>query len=201
MSYTNETKIENYLMLDIDPSFSAQVVLWISAVEKYINNYTGVKDGFESAVASIKYFDGNGKTEIDIDEFTSITTVEILESNGSSVESTLTEGLDNDYIEFPYNETKKYRLVINPGSTVGTWSYGNKRIKITAIWGADTSVPADISLAATMLLGSIIEKGAKGGKIRSESLGDYSVSFENIDDSAQSLGVKKILDRYKILTL
>ena len=44
----------------------------------------------------------------------------------------------------------------------------------------------------------VIEKGLKGGKISSETLGDYTVSFDNVN---VSIDVKRILDRYKIYIL
>ena len=200
MAYTTKSKIEVYIMTDIDASFSSQISSWISAAELYINNYIGKKDGFESA-SSEKQFDGNGKREIDIDEFTELTTVQILEANGDDVEWTLTEGLENDYVAYPYNDTPKYRLIIVPNSSVGAWYRGKKRIKITAVWGHSTSVPADIELAATMLVGAILEKGIRGGKVRAEALGDYSITYADVDEVAHTMGVEKILDKYKVYKL
>lgn len=197
---TNESKIEKYMMIDIDSSFSSQITDWINAVELYINNYTGIEDGFESA-SSIKYFNGNNEREIIIDKCTEITTIEVLEADGGDVEWTLTEGMESDYITFPYNKTPIFKLILRPSAQIGSWYKGNKRIKITAHWGQSSSVPKDIELAATMLVSSIIEKGLRGGKVGSESLGDYSISYVDIDDSAQVLGVKRILDKYKIFKL
>ena len=71
MPYTTETKIENYLLTDIDASLSSQVSDWITAAENWINNYTGKV--FETA-SSVKYFDGNGKTALIVDDFITMTT-------------------------------------------------------------------------------------------------------------------------------
>ena len=199
--YTTETKVENYLMIDIDPSMSSQISDWISAVERYINDYTERKNGFESAAATAKYFDGNGLREINVDEFVSLTSVQVLESNGGDVEWTLTEGWENDYIAYPYNDTPQYRLQLTTNSQIGAWFSGEKRIKITAVWGYSSTVPKDIELAATMLVASIVEKGLRGGTVQSESLGDYSISYGNVDATAEVMGVKKILDKYKIFKL
>jgi len=201
MAYTTETKVENYLMVDIDPTMSSQISDWISAVERYINDYTERKHGFEATAATTRYFDGNGLREINVDEFVSLTSVEILESNGSDVEWTLTSGWDNDYIAYPYNEVPQYRLVLTANSQVGAWFSGAKRIKITAVWGYSSTVPKDIELAATMLVASIVEKGLRGGTVQSESLGDYSISYGSVDATAEVMGVKKILDKYKIFRL
>lgn len=198
--YTNKGAIQNYLMIDIDSSFDTQVTTWITAVQNYINNYTGKKDGFESA-AETRYFDGNDKREIDVDDFTSLTSVQIIEANGDDVEYTLSEGQDNDYIIYPYNDTPQYRLILTANSQVGAWYGGKKRIKITGVWGHSTSVPKDIELAATMLVSGIIKKGLTGGEIQSESLGDYSVTFASMDVVAENMGVMEILDRYKVYEL
>ena len=168
--YTTETKIENYLMTDIDPSFSAQVVLWITAATNYIDNYTQKK--FEGTTET-RYFDGNNKREIIIDDFTILTSVQILQVNSDDTEYTLVEGLNDDYITYPYNETPYYKLVMVASSSVGIWLSGPKRIKLTGIWGHSATVPEDIELVATMLVAEIIKQGRDSGKIRSETLGDY----------------------------
>lgn len=198
--YTNKGTIQNYLMIDIDTSFDTQINTWITAVGSYIDRYTGRKDGFESASAT-RYFDGNGKREIDIDECTSITSIQVLEANGQDVEFTLSEGLEADYVTYPYNTTPIYRLKLVTSAQLGAFYSGKKRVKITAVWGNTTSVPKDIELAATMLVGSIIDKGLKGGKVQAEALGDYSVTFANVDETAQAIGVKSILDKYKLFNL
>ena len=197
--YTTKGKIQNYLAVDINDSLDSQLADWISAVVIYIDNFTG--KSFEETADEIRYFDGNGKSEIQIDDFISITSVEILQLNSTDVDYTLTEGQASDYITYPYNDIPKYRLQMTTSSQIGTFLKGEKRIKITATWGHSSTVPKDIELAATMLVSSIIEKGMKGGTIMSESLGDYSVSFANIDTLSSSVGVKEILSKYKIWEL
>jgi len=196
MAYTTETKIENYMMTDIDPSFSSQVSDWITAATNYIDKYTD--KSFEGA-SETRYFDGTNKTEIIVDDFVSLTSVQILQVNSDDVEYTLTEGLDDDYILYPYNETPYYKLMMVPSSQVGVWLPGPKRIKLTGTWGHSSNVPKDIELAATILVSDVIKQGRDSGKITSESLGDYSVTYDTLDESATRLGVKQILDQYKIL--
>ncbi len=200
MAYTTETKIENYMMIDIDSSLSSQVSDWISAATLYIDSYTGKKDGFESA-SEERSFDGSGKRIQRIDDFTSLTTIQILEFNSEDVELNLTEGWNNDFISLPHNDVPQYELLMSPNSNIGFWSAGQRRIKITGIWGHSTSVPSDIELSATMLVAKVIEKGQRGGNISSERLGDYSVTFTTLDEEATKLGIKPILDTYKLLEL
>lgn len=198
MAYINKSQIENYLMTDIGDTFDTQIANWISSAETYINNYTGHRNGFEEVVASVKYYDGNGLREISIDECIEVTIVQILEANSSDVEWTLTEGHGSDYIVYPYNEIPVYKIKLVNTAEVGAFYKGKKRIKITAKWGYKSTVPEDIKLATTILVSGIVEQGLKGGKVKSESLGDYSVAFEMMKDTPNMLSVHKILDNYKI---
>jgi len=203
MAYTTKEKIENYIMSDIDISFDTQVSKWISAVERFINKYTGKPEGFEADVAfSTKYYDGSGKREIFIDDFTEIESVEILALDSTDVEYTLTEGENSDYITYPYNTTPKNKLLLTLNSEVGAFYSGNKRIKISAKWGDAASLYEDIELAATILVGEIVKEGRDGGQILSESLGDYSAQFEIMDGLLMRMSnVKRLLDNYRILEI
>ncbi len=198
MAYSDEGKVENYLTIDIDNSFSSQIATWADAVDLYIDKFVGKTFADEGEIT--KNYDGNGRREIDIDNFMSLTSVEILEITGTDTDFTLTEGRANDFITFPYNETPKFRLILTPTASIGSWSKGKNRIKITGRFG-ETSVPKDIELAATMLLAGIVEKGLKGGTIASEDLGDYSVTYKEIDMISSVMGVKEILSKYKIYKL
>jgi len=199
MSYTKKGQIQNYLAIDIDTSLDSQITDWITAVSNYIDRYTG--KSFEQSSSEIRYFNGSGRKDIDIDDFLSLSSVQILDSNASGVAFTLSEGRDNDYITYPYNDTRKYRLILTVNAQVAIWSIGKQRIKITGVWGESSTVPKDIELAATMLVAGIVEKGLKGGSVQSESLGDYSVTFKNIDDISSVMGVREILNHYKIYEL
>lgn len=200
MPYTDEGKVENYLTIDIDNSFSAQIVDWAESIDLYINKYCGKT--FADSGVETRYFDGLGTRELDIDDFSSLNTVQILGVTTDDVEFTLTEGKANDYLVFPYNDDDvvKYRLILTIVASIAKWPTGNRRIKIAGTWGR-TTVPKDIQLAATMLLAGIVEKGIKGGSVQSESLGDYSVTYKAVDDISSVMGVKEILDKYRIFTL
>ena len=197
MSYTTENKVEAYLMIDIDPSMSSQMDDWISAVEAWIENYTGRT--FE-AVSEIRYYDGNGKRELYIDPVIDITSFETLNVDGS-VDDTLAEGHDEDYLLYPLNESPKYIVKLVTGAGIGSFPKGMRRVKITGNFGQTSAVPKDVELAATMLVGKIVKEGIKGGQTKSEALGDYRVSYQDIDEIADSLEIKNILNHYKKIVL
>ncbi len=198
MAYANEGNVETYLTIDIDNSISGQITDWSTAVDEYIDSYCNRT--FGNVGNQVRYFDGVGGKELDIDFFQTINTIEILEYNSDDVMFTLVEGRENDFFVYPYNEAKKHRVILTNSSTPGAWPSGKKQIKIDADWGL-ANVPKGIELAATMLLAGIIEKGLKGGSVRSESLGDYQVEFKELDDISSVMGVKEILGRFMIYEL
>ena len=195
MSYANEGKLEDYLTIDIDNSLSPRIAEWALAVDLYIDKFCNRT--FKDEGTETRYFDGDGSLELDIDNFQSLNTVEILEPNSDDAMFTLSEGREQDYVVYPYNGIPKYRLIMTPVSKSGNWKKGVRNIKINGDWGR-LAVPEDIQLAATILLAGIIEKGLKGGSVQSESLGDYSVSFKEADDISNVMGVKDILSQYKL---
>lgn len=193
--YTNKSKISNYLMIDINASFDSQINNWISGIEAYINNYCGCE--FETESASNKLYDGNGTREILIDELLTLTKIEILDEDGN-VDYTL----DNDdyYWLYPANDTPKKRIVINSANApIGWFSKGNQNVKITGNFGYSSSVPTDIELIATKLVAGIIgEKNLDiAGEIKSEKLGEYAVSMQDISKMANHLEIIEVMNKYR----
>ncbi len=196
--YTSKTILEKYLLTDIDSSFDTQITNWITATKEYIDWYTG-KD-FDQTTED-RFFDGNAKRILKVDDFTSINTLLILDTSGDTT-FTLTEGASNDFLIYPYNEDPKYEIRLTVSSTTGNFLKGLKNIKINADWGHKSSIPKDIELAATILLAEIVKQGRDGGLAESEDLGDYSTTFETFNPQTTRITeVRSILDRYKILEL
>ena len=196
-SYTTKAKIEAYMGKDIDNSLDTAVSEWIKAASRLINRYTN--NSFDNQ-EEVRYYNGNGEREILIDSFSSITSVDTLEQDGSTVNTSLTE--DSDYFAFPLNSDIQYKLILTPDASIGVFTKGIKRLKVTANFGetigdGDTNTPEDVVLVATMLTADIVTNnitGSGSGAISSESLGDYSISYDN-DVEANALR----LDNVKII--
>lgn len=206
-AYTTKSKIESYSNQTIDNSLTSYVNELIQAAGRLTDKYTN--NSFESQDET-RYYDGNGQRELIIDSFTSITSVEILEYETDDVMNTLTEGKSDDFVTWPYNEDVKYKLIMTPDSSVAGFYEGKRRVKIVAKFGntkTDLTTPEDIVLANTIMvvdaLSNVLTGSAAG--INSESLGDYSVSYDNSQiDAEQNIdmsNVKMILDHYKIREL
>jgi len=196
MAYTTEQKVKNYLGISSlpDPLTSAALEDFINAVDAFIDNYCNRT--FESSDTS-KYYDGSGSSELLIDDLISLTKIEILDDDGNVNE---TIDSSDEYWLYPENKTPKNRIVLNADNApIAVFPKGNQNIKITGTFGYQSSVPDDIVLAATKLVAGIIEeKYIKDvGSIKSEKLGEYSVTIQDIKETGRNLGVFDILDRYR----
>lgn len=194
--YTTEAKIENYLQITIDDSISAYVSDWINWVSKYIDRYTGTT--FETS-SQTYYYDVRGmQSRLFIDDCTAITSLQLLDEDGN-VEDTLTE--NSDFWLYPLNKTTKNEIRLDPYGKYAVFPYtGSKKVKVTATFGVENTVPADIEMVATQMVGDLIRQNsseAKGKK--SETLGEYSVTYENI--SKYSIPYASILDLYRCPTI
>jgi hypothetical protein len=189
--YTTIGQIQNYLLTDIDLAFQTQVNDWIAQVEKYIDQKTG-RNFVADATDSIRSYDGNGISELLIDDCVSITKIEIRSTDGEVLEDDLVAG--TDYFLEPSNETPKNQIRLYGY----IFSKGIQNIKITGKWGFSSTVPADIMTAATVLVANIINfSNQSDGEIQSMAVGRYTVSFKDkkqIEDFEQ---VEEILDSYK----
>jgi len=193
MAYTTKGAIEKYLINTIDSSYDAQIAEWITAAQQFIDNFTG--RSFE-ATSAIRYFDGSNLKDLFLDDFVSITAFDSLKTDGT-VEKSLVE--NTDYYALPYNDTPKTHLRVRPTGYYGSFPSGTRNMKITASWGYSTTVPELIKNAATKIIAGIIQEGdyKVNRPIKSEKIGDYAISYEQLKDLANSLGIEKILEQYK----
>lgn len=201
-NYTNQAKVQDYLGENIPSSIAtATLASWFLAVDTWIENYTN--ESWKDIASDTRYYDCDGGTEIYIDNFEGTPTeVTTLDADGDD-DQTLT--VNEDYRVYPWNDnvnkTVKNRLVLIAGNNrIGYWPRGERRLKVTATYGM-TTAPADICLAATKLMGDILQKRMKGGKTKSEKVGDVQFVYGTIDESAEALGIYNILDNYRVPVL
>jgi len=193
--YTSKSFIQNYLLVNIDTSFDTWIDEMISAADAYIDNYCNTS--FESSTET-RYFDGNGSNELILDDLLTVTSLQFLDSNGVDLDDTLTES--DDFFLYPYNETCKHKIVLNPEGDQAEFPRGSHRIKITGTWGKSSTAPADIKLVSTKLVAGIIEVGKSGEvTLKSEKIGEYAVTYGELKESSQD--ITDILNRYRTSNL
>jgi len=195
MAYLTEGDLENYLVQDIDNTFSAWIATVIGMVEAYVDQYCGTD--FENSGSTDKYFDGSGTKELVVGELQSVSALTVLDINGTALQS-LTEG--TDYYLYPLNETIKNKVVLSDGGALAAFPDRIRAVKVTGVFGHST-VPAPIKLAAARLAAHIVNEGLKGGRVSSETLGSYTISYQKIDEDSDVLGIKTILNMYREIRL
>ena len=184
--YTSKTKLENYTLQTIDTSFDEQITDWIESIEKFIEKFTG-RTFIADTTASEKVYDGEGGSKQKFDEFISLTKVEIGEDTKTEIES-------DNYRIYPNNDERKNKIQLKENY----FTKGYQNVTITAKWGYSINCPADLTLAATTLLAGIINysNDAKG-KIRSESIGRYTVAYTDDQGWQDFKRAMMILNSYK----
>jgi len=186
--YCSKNDIERYLLVDIDSSYDEQINEWIEVVENMIDNYTG-RNFIADTEASVRNYDGDGTHELLIDDCIEVEKVEIGDTEDEK------EEIDPDYYYvYPYNETPKTRIYYD-----GIFTYGHKNVYVTAKWGYSSECPADIKLAATILVSLIIEEAWQSeGETQTESIGSYSITYKKTEKNQSKFEMaKSILDKYR----
>lgn len=197
LGYTSEEVIEKYIGSSIDSSYSDQIDAWISQMEQYINKYTG-RVFIADTSATVRYFDGKIRrdySEIYIDENIDITEDILVYDCNGDLYYTLVE--DTDFYTYPYNELPIRKVIIIPSTSKGFLS-GIKNIKVTAKWGYSETVPPEIEFVTMVLTAGIINfsNNKTPSKVKSEKLGDYSISFRDDKHQNDYKRAMEILNNY-----
>lgn len=213
MPYISKSEVEQYLGISIDSTLQTFLDTLIAMAQEYIEIYCGggeiEKRIFDAAdVDSTRYYDGKGLTRLKIDDLRSITSLEV-----DGVDLTK----DDDYYLYPLNavaDGKPYewieliqpetRISGNTNSRIEVTSpyiFENKQKNVTAVgkFGYSTAVPKIVKVAALRLVCAVIRENIGDSdikKITSESIGDYSVGYQDVKDAALSAKVGEMLDLF-----
>jgi len=182
MLYTDKTAVQNYVLTNIDASFNAQVTEWITAMSRFMDRYTGrtlVED-----TADTRVFDGNGERELVIDEVCDITAVTV---GGTTITP----------YEYPANSAAKYRLELD----TDVFTRGKQNVAVTGHFGHYTALPDDIKFACTVLVAGIVQNSNnQDAGVKSEKVGQYSVTYHDEGQRADFKRAMTILDLHKRLS-
>ena len=192
--YTNKEKLQIFLNDTISNSDAIEA---IESAEAMIDLYTGRNFKADSTDVE-RYFNGDGKSELCIDECISISKVEVgLDEWGDNF-LIKTKGGFNGYYLLPENYEARGLPINALLLRNDRWTTGKMNHRITAKWGFSKQPPLGIVTAATILAGGVYNynRGSGGGTIQSESIGSYSVSYATDKDGgwAEYNRALKILD-------
>lgn len=200
--YTTRAKIENYLLITIDPTFYTQVDQWIASIEAHIEKITGrvfvaSPAADDSGDGEQRKYDGDGTCKILIDDAVEISEVKLDEDQ---------DALDPEadppaYYLYPLNAAAKglpyTRIELNGSRTFRE----RQSVLVTGRWGYSETAPADIELVATVLVAGIINFSWNSeGEVQSMTVGRYSVTYKSKKEWQDFEKVQEILNSYKKFT-
>lgn len=196
--YTKQEKIEGILKRSLT-DFEGEIVDdVIESVSEDIASYTGREwnsIGFKGTIEEeVRIFDGDGGNDLYIDDFSEITQIELLDSQGS-VYSTIDDV--EDYILSPSNKPVKESVYLRGHR----YPIGEGRVKVT---GKFTSgpVPADVSLVAAQLVAKFFTDTSLPAGLKKESIEGYTREFSStMESDAQTQSIMMRLDKYKKISL
>ena len=191
--YTNEAQVQEIL-----GTSSSVSDLNIEIAENIIDNYTS-RNFIADTEATARYFDGNFSDRIMIDECVDITQIDI---NGDRILATGFTTITK-YYEYPDNYESR-NLPIDLVVLYETYfTKGRQNQKITAKWGYSVTCPADVSFAAAAICAGILTYGSGGNVkgVKSEKIGNYSVSYATEEGWLAFNRAKEILGVYKKIDL
>jgi hypothetical protein len=199
LEYTNNKNIERYLEVT---AYVQDTRPYILATQRYIEEYTG-RVFRADTVASARLYDGNGSQKLTIDDAIEITTVEVgTDMWGDSFSSVGTSGADR-YYTLPTNNSANELPITGILLRSRIFINGHANHRITAKWGYSETPPEDLTWAATVLASGMYyaNRGENTGPIKSEKIGEYSVSYGDSQGLKDYDKAMDIINSYRKLTI
>lgn len=212
MPYVDKTEVKKYTGVNFTSGLDSFIDTVILACQNYVEKYCGDekfgKRKFQAPTPDnleTRYFDGSGATKLYVGDLFEIESLFI--GDEEYIE-------DEDFVLYPLNAEESYQYIelIQPytsfsdrNSRLGftnpyIFEKGQANVEIEGKWYHTDEVPAEIKLAVLKLVGGVIKENISDNDVKekkSESLGDYSVSFQDVDKIAHKLKVSDLLNQYK----
>lgn len=191
-----------------DHTKDEKLKLLINMATDYIESQTGRR--FVSTVHTQEEFDGTGSNQISLKHFPVITFT-LLEVNNSSnnTDSWTTIDASNYWVDSDTGIITKTSGFIDFADTDDEetlsdtpFQRGKNRYRATYTTGYST-VPYDIQFACMTLVGQLLNSASSAG-IKSESLGDHSITYQDITqlNSGGTGGIlEDVLSKYRDIPL
>jgi hypothetical protein len=155
----------------------------IDRVSEIIESYCDREFNSESRE---EIFDGTGENDYQVDEYP-ISSITKLERRTSTLNEDDWDTIDSEYYHFYPNQGSVHYV---QGFVKGIRNY-----QITYVAGY-ADIPDDLEQAAIDLVAYYFNK-RKSKNVKSESIGDYSITYEKTENVIDDLSLDIILDKYK----
>jgi hypothetical protein len=197
--YTEATKINSLITTTLDVDF------YIKQASKFIDKYVGYKIGFvdgnDTVMPNIS-FDGTGTNKLVLDTY--IRNHNLIKIDNTEITPLL----------YPLNKIYTNELVLNVG--IFNSGYGNINITdakigryIVNFGNSSHDLPEDIETACIKLtinaINSAQSQSTATGSVASETIGAYSISYDNsansTNNNSDKISALKILDNYRSFSI
>ncbi len=143
-----------------DATYDAILTALADRASRLIDDLCGRDLGaFGISTASTRYYDGNGRDKLWVDEMAEEPVTVEVSYAGDGVYTALAV---TDYTTWPYNRYPRVRIDLKVYGTLVAWPNYPQAVKITAKWGYSTVVPADIKQAAIIQAVRWFRRGQSG---------------------------------------
>lgn len=189
MSYTTQDRVEAYLGRQLTENEIVLLDELIESTSDYISVYCNRvwssldEDDDEDLEATVRYFDGNGRRELYVDDFINL----------EYVKADATFNQADDWALYPQNKNPKQSIRLKNGH----FPLGVENVEISAIWGAGDP-PKGVIQVCTALVGNHLTSVGEA-TFKKESIEGYSYELASVGVADDTL--KKTLDIYKKYSL
>lgn len=179
MNYTTITAVQNYLKTDVAAGFEDQVTEYIQAVSARADKIAG-HPIYRTTAADFTY-DGTGTSELVVKPVHTITAVTV-------------DGVAVTPVQYPLNSDTKTELRLR--NQVFTLDMAN--VVVTGTHCLEKTLPNDLTHACTILVAGMVRnvKDQSAG-LKSEKIGEYSVSYATDEERGDLQWANKVLESYR----
>ena len=208
MPYVTRDQVKKYNGITWTSGLDSFIDTLIAAATNYVEGFTGrVFLAPDPDTATTKYYDGNGQPTLTIDDLREL--VSLVVDGEELIE-------DEDFYLYPLNapdDGAPYTRIelIQPSTRLNQnsrmqidspyiFDVAQATIEVEGKWGYSETPPEDVMVAVMKLVGGLIKDNIGDTDLRevaSESLGEYSVSYTKIKETANTLGIDALLVGYQ----
>lgn len=136
--------------------------------------------------APVKYYDGNGKASLRIDNCFEIEKLELGDTYGENFRE------ETHYQRYPATDPCNQLFLKG-----GLFPFGNQNVRVTGLFGLFDTLPEDIEFACTVITAGMILNKNAGGAVSSEKIGNYAVSYDTTDKARDFNQAMDIINGYR----
>lgn len=141
--------------------------LWqmCAAISRAVDRHKRVEAGaYEATTSAIRYFSSRGGVTQDIDPAVSVSAVAVEETDGTYTTWTA----ETDYFTWPYAASsigepiRRIEVNLKSDSTKSSFTAGQKRTKVTGVWGITATPPEEVQRACRIMAARWYKRAQQG---------------------------------------